>query len=306
MSVANFPAPLKHEHLMSCLMRYAVWQSSREYLKIAKHVSPSVSVVGNHSYWRSVYTDVISQYLPKFHLQIAQEHSLLLVYAKITGQDFTDLLRLQLISPTKLSFLHANIEQVQSGWKWCPECAREDEELSGFPYWHVDHQLSLKKRCSVHGNLLLSRCNHCGFAWKSILAGVMRVSQCPGCGKNIRGQRKDTEFDIWIENVANDILTGQFSFKKSEIQNAFKNRYGLFEPKRFWSLAERKHIAREQVLFNTWLDKLELSNHVVPVKGNKPLSERLAFNVSSFVFSDNHIAPLVSLLFKRYWEEVLC
>lgn len=40
--------------------------------------------------------------------------------------------------------------------KWCPECAREEQERYREPYWHLSHQLPLALTCSAHGCWLRS------------------------------------------------------------------------------------------------------------------------------------------------------
>ncbi|MCO7250091.1 MULTISPECIES: TniQ family protein [unclassified Pseudoalteromonas] len=306
MTIPNFPAPMLNEHLISCLMRYAVLQGPKEYIKVAKRISPAVSILGNNSFWRPVYNDILSLYMPKYYEKIARENTLLNVYSHLAGMDLNELLKQQLKQPELLRLPYEKLEQVHKGWKWCPECAKEDEDKYGFPYWHVEHQFSLKKRCSIHKQLLLSKCNHCDFAWTSILKRAMSVGSCPCCKKIMNAKRNESEIDTWIEKAADGILTGHFELNRQSIQKTFKQRYGIFQAKRFWSVAERKQIFREQQMFNQWLDKLTLSNHLVPLSNNKPQSTRPAFRVSSFVFNNDKITPLVSLLFKRYWEEVLC
>ena len=307
MSVYHFPAPLEREHLLSCLMRYAISQGRKEYVKVAKQVSTNVSKVDCNSYWRTIYRDALIQYLPKYHSQIAFDNTLLKVFSSFTQCDFSTLLTQQLEQPLKLQLKYANLEQVHHGWKWCPECVTEDEETYGVAYWHCDHQFALKKRCSQHGTLLISECQHCNYSFSSILQGAPPLSSCPKCGESfIQQDREDTDADLWIEGCANRILQDEFELNKTEVQEYFKAKYGFNELKRQWTLAERKHITYQQDLFGKWLDTLDLSNHLVPLSNNKPYSHLSAFNVSSYTFKNHNLAPMIHLLFKRYWLERLC
>lgn len=307
MSVHQFPAPLPSEHLLSCLMRFSHLKGWNEHIKVAKLVSNNVSTITTHYYWRPVYSDILSQYLTKFHEEIVVNHTLLNIYANSASISLSPLINELLLSPTSLQLKFDKLEQVHAGWKWCPECAKEDEEMYSIPFWHRDHQFSLKKQCTQHNTALLSSCPQCQYRWKSVLQGPPPVFDCPKCGHLFLSQNKPTsELDSWIEQAADTFIRNEFKFDKAKIQNCFKERYGLTELKQAWSLAERKHIAREQEQFAMWLNKLPLSKHITPLKTEQPLSTRQAFNVSRFTFNNENISPLVSLIFKQYWTEKLC
>jgi len=307
MNVYHFPAPFEGEHLLSCLMRYSTSRGRKEYVRVAKQVSTNVSKIECSCYWRTVHSDVLNQYLPKYRHQIAVNNTLLSVYSRFTHSDFYTLLIEQLALPHKLQLKYEKIEQLHSGWKWCPDCAVEDEEKYGVSYWRCEHQLSFKRRCSKHRTVLLSRCQCCDYAWCSLLQGPGPLTKCPNCGKHFSPcDRDDSDLDLWIEESANSILQTGFEFKKVELQEHFKAQYGFEEFKRQWTVAERKHITYQQDLFGKWLDTLDLSKHLVPLSNNKPYSQHPAFNVSAFTFKNHSLAPMINILFMRYCQEQLC
>lgn len=307
MSVYHFPAPFEKEHLLGCLMRYVLPQGRKEYVKVAKRVSSNVSKVNSNSYWQSVYTDILKQYLPKYHHQIALNNTLLNVYTSLIESDFSTVLAEQVKYPSKLQLKHAILEQVHKGWKWCPECIFDDEDECGIAYWHCEHQFPLKKRCTKHGALLLSGCQCCGFAWSSILQGPGPSASCPKCGSTFSERhREDSYDDLWIERSANGILNGSLKFDKNKVKECLKVQYGFGEFKRQWSVAERKKISDQQDLFGKWIDSLNLLNHLTPFPNRMNNSEHPAFNVSTYVFKSYDYAPIIHLLFSRYCREVLC
>lgn len=303
----SFPAPMPSEHLLSCLMRYAISEGRKEYVKAAKTVSLNVSNVTNKCYWQPIYTDVITQYQGRFHSAIAKENTLLNVYAKFSDSIFDNLLEEQISKPSKLQFKYRSISQATPGWKWCRICVIEDEEKYGCAYWHRDHQFAMKLRCDKHCEPLYSQCKHCGYEYLSVLQGPPPQGFCVKCGFIFKRQRStNQEFDVWLENCVHEILNNELEINIQELKGKLHERYGFDTLKRSWSLAERKKITFQQQAFARWLNTLNLTRYLAPQKNNKPYSEHPSFNMSSFAFNPYYLPPLVILLFSRYLEEVRC
>lgn len=304
-TIHHFPAPIGNEHLLSCLMRYASTQGRKEFVRVAKTVSLNVSKISNESYWRPVYTDVLKQYLPKFHYGVAKENTLLNVFSQFAGVTFDSLLSDQIVKPEKLQFKYEKIGQVSAGWNWCSQCAKEDEMQHGFAYWHRDHQFSLKHRCSKHDERLLTSCNHCGYEYLSVLQGPPPHGDCVKCGKGLKSIDLP-ETELWLENAANRALDGSSEINIAALKAIVHERYGFDKLKRNWSLAERKQITIQQRAFGEWLDGLNLTYYLAQLKNNKPYSQHLAFNLSSFAFNQHALPPIVILLLSRFLEDESC
>lgn len=96
--------------------------------------------------------------------------------------------------------------------KYCLECAKEDEEKYGEPYWHRIHQVPGIKICTKHKAILQYECINCGsmFAQKNFKF-VALGAPCMHCGALVTNQ-----VDVEVE----DTMSPRFRLYEQYAKNA--------------------------------------------------------------------------------------
>ena len=115
-------------------------------------------------------------------------------------------------------------------WRWCGQCAEEDESKYGVAYFHQNHQVHGVFHCYRHGSGLIGECKHCGFYIKNIHLNNFMTSigkSCPNCDKKLQGY--DGYFSEFMKNIESVCLSlsankRDFSVEKVVgLQTAFAN-----------------------------------------------------------------------------------
>lgn len=112
-----------------------------------------------------------------------------------------------------------------SAWRWCPECAIEDEQRVGTSYWHVEHQLPSMFTCTKHACDLVSVCNHCGFSNTDIrgMSTPPTNNICPKCGGVHEASYPELNDHItWVQQASVSLLNSQGALAKPYFEHVMK------------------------------------------------------------------------------------
>lgn len=75
-----------------------------------------------------------------------------------------------------------DIVAVRSGLRWCPICAANEREESGFATWRVVHQLPFVLMCPTHSTPLCVHCLSCRSPLDDTRSFRLPGEACSGCG----------------------------------------------------------------------------------------------------------------------------
>jgi hypothetical protein len=72
----------------------------------------------------------------------------------------------------------------------CPSCMRQEQEIFGSAFWHVEHQLRFIDHCPTHLEALVWHCHACGTLIFPKSASVLPSPECRHCGTSIKSGTK--------------------------------------------------------------------------------------------------------------------
>lgn len=89
--------------------------------------------------------------------------------------------------------------------RWCPACAKEDEQHLGTSYWRNSHQDSRLLRCQRHQLSLVSTCHRCkrkSLSLNDLMLPKTKV-QCSRCSEPLGSYRLMSlaPFQLWLEKL---------------------------------------------------------------------------------------------------------
>jgi len=159
------PTPLADEHAVSIIYRWfqmTRFETLESFIEIngcsSKFDSP-------RRLWCSLYSELAHALSSKYSLASfiskftnIDDYSLFLDESIFADSSIEDIL----IKLSTFKFNNAlNVSQDNS-WRYCPECAIEDEQKYGTTYLHVSHQCFYRRVCCKH-NVLLEKIDACHF-----------------------------------------------------------------------------------------------------------------------------------------------
>lgn len=114
--------------------------------------------------------------------------------------DLFELMTGQRLQSSVLWFLDGNIgrsiNEVISGFRWCPECFKEMEQLEQEPYFKLIWHLTGVDACYTHRTALVSKCQACGARQDGYIKKC-NLGACQKCGNSLSYRKsKLTSKDI--------------------------------------------------------------------------------------------------------------
>ncbi len=114
--------------------------------------------------------------------------------------DLFELMTGQRLQSSVLWFLDGNIgrsrNEVISGFRWCPECLKEMEQLEQEPYFKLIWHLTGVDACYTHRTALVSKCQACGAKQDGYIKKCT-LGTCQKCGNSLSNRKlKLTSKDI--------------------------------------------------------------------------------------------------------------
>jgi hypothetical protein len=155
----SFPVPFADEHVASIIYRAFQCTSYKSIEQYYKKDLNALFFDMPQRFWLRSYVDVsmgLKRYfdLPEFLLRFSNicDYTLLLNSEQTQAQ--SPYLLLEHLSTLK--FGQAVSILTDRAWRYCPECAREDDRVLGTSYWHTSHQRYYQLSCDRHQCLLKS------------------------------------------------------------------------------------------------------------------------------------------------------
>ena len=112
--------------------------------------------------------------------------------------------------PVSLGLSQYRCEAVAQHLRYCPQCAKEDMEESGFPYFHLKHQLPGVAVCWKHGEWLAHGCRTCGtyplLKMPRALPGICRCKDGADPLFVVNNQTLEKQALLWIAQQSAAIL----------------------------------------------------------------------------------------------------
>jgi len=106
--------------------------------------------------------------------------------------DLFELMTGQCLKSSVLWFLDGNIgrssNEIISGFRWCPECFKEMEQLEQTPYFKLIWHLTGVDACHTHKVALVSKCQVCGAKQDSCVKKYT-LGICQKCGHSLSSRK---------------------------------------------------------------------------------------------------------------------
>ncbi|MGK0373481.1 MAG: hypothetical protein ACJAW1_003756 [Glaciecola sp.] len=155
----SFPVPFADEHVASIIYRAFQCTNYKSIERYYKIELKELFFDMPQRFWLSSYLDVAMAFehyyeLPEFLLRSTNicDYTLLLYTEQNNIQSPLSLL--EYLSTVK--FAQAVSIKSDRAWRYCPECATEEDKVLGTSYWHVSHQSYYRLSCERHCCLLKS------------------------------------------------------------------------------------------------------------------------------------------------------
>ncbi len=208
------PTPLPDEHAVSIIYRW--FQMTRfETLESFIQVNGCSSKLNSpRRLWCPLYSELAHALLSKYSLADfiskftnIHDYSLFLDESAFQGLSIETILK-------KLStFKFSNALNVLQDkyWRYCPECANEDEQKYGTTYLHVEHQCLYKRVCNKHSVLLeeLASCH---------------VSLPPSNNLSILASQSDIEKDVALLGWVSELTDTPPEERKLRVLNLLRQK----------------------------------------------------------------------------------
>jgi len=160
------PTPLPDEHAASIIYRYFQMTRFEKFETMMAFPEYNSRLDSPRRLWSAVFSMLAESFSSKYSLASfiskftnIDDYSLFLDESIFAGSSIEDIL----IKLSTFKFNNAlNVSQDKS-WRYCPECAIEDEQKYGTTYFHVSHQRFYRRVCSKH-NALLEIIDACHFS----------------------------------------------------------------------------------------------------------------------------------------------
>jgi hypothetical protein len=155
----SFPVPFVDEHVASII--YRAFQCTN-YKSIEQYYKKELNALFfdmPQRFWISSYSEValaLNNYfdLPQFLLRFTNLRDYTLLLDTEQSKTQSPLSLLEHLSTVK--FAQAVNIKSDRAWRYCPECATEEDESLGTSYWHKSHQGYYRLICDRHQCLLKS------------------------------------------------------------------------------------------------------------------------------------------------------
>ena len=298
--------PFPNEHLLSVLARWFNHTGRNDFLVTAKLISNNVNALSPAAVWRKVYWDISRQFVDNLGWDaIVKQHTLVPYYAPfLTHQDRALLLTGdEELSQTRIKPAQQKLIKQAHNWRWCSECAEEDYENYGTPYWHTYHQLPTALTCYKHNSLLHSFCPKCNFSYQDFqkhwLPPINR--KCPSCSKQIdHSSIYQSPLLHWLSSASYHLQENGLRIQNAALLKVMKEKIGYEALPSNISVSIRNELSQLQKEFQDWLP-----NDVVDHFYSKPEHHILAstnrvLKITSIVYREHSAPPLSILLILKF------
>ncbi len=292
---------LPGEHALGPLARLFLYSSYRSMAEPVSYVTQDFRALKPGVIWRQGYSDIHNHWRSDLPLHdFAKQHTLINFYRPFLPEKYNQCV------DRKLGLLAPSIRVVRytTTWRYCSECAIEDVETHGFPYFHVMHQLPGVTYCHEHDTILRSGCQACGNDWQKLgkLLAPPLNDMCDHCFSAIGTIESFRDDDVtWIQQMAHRLLMGDFNHMTlTQLQSAYRQWLGIGPRQGVLNMKERSVVQDAQNQIDNALDprlyRLLFTN--ANNGGNQNRSVVLSLYQAAFA-EGKLISPIVHLILIR-------
>lgn len=259
--------PLPNEHILSLLARWFDLSGRNDFIYTVKPITSDASNLTPSTLWQPVYADLFAQYKERYNWEkIITEHTLIPYHAP-----FVNLSRKNMLSKAGPSLVTEKVLPLQQRlvlhtqhWRWCPQCAVEDEREFGTTYWHTLHQIPSVRTCYRHGIPLISNCPACGFSYRSFQKHWLPPlrPKCRSCGREVESLTEPlTCFEKKLHCISLELQANGLAIDKEPLLSPIRKKLGALSLGTNLSVEQRHQLHRVQVEFNEWIPQEIIANY---------------------------------------------
>jgi hypothetical protein len=292
---------LPDEHALGPLARLFLYSSYRSMPDTVSSITQDSDALTPGVIWRQSYSDVHKQWCSEASLDnFAREHSLFNFYRPFLPEKHAFCVK----SNQRLSAPSVRVVRYTNTWRYCSECAKEDIETHGFPYFHVAHQLPGTTFCHEHGTLLRSGCLACGSDWQKlgILLAPPSNDICDNCCSAIEIVEQFRDDDVkWIQHMSYRLLHGDYKhLTLTQLQSAYRQWLGIGPRQGVLNIKERSIVQDAQHHIDNAFDPRFYRLFITNTDERPDKKRSVALSLYQAAFSEGKlISPIIHLMLIR-------
>ncbi|MEO2278847.1 TniQ family protein [Pseudoalteromonas pernae] len=299
-----FPVLQPDEHVLSMFVRRLHLNACRD-IKVEQRVLSGKAeslLVGpiEHSALLTVLNTIED---PVERERVLREHTLCGFYSHSLRQKWirSFLSPIRVKRNKELFIPHASKLRSTGSWRWCNECVKQDKEVYGLSYWHVEHQLPTSVTCSKHVNKeLVSQCQSCGFIVRDLRNTPYPETQCSECECDIIHRNEPISSDLlWLQEQGLALHRNCSSLYKSSYSHDMNYEVSLrvsklieFKGQELWRVQEKL-----QPIFSEWAN--DIGADTLFIDGFS-FEDDIAVSLSNTILKNRKVSPLSHLLWLRF------
>jgi len=291
------------EHLLSVLGRFGVLSGYGPFWKSAAKISSDTTRLCPAAFNRRVYQDLFNALPERNNDGTIARHTPFNYYKSFyPGEVFNSPHQAAVNGPV-FPIGHDTFKYARE-WRWCSDCVESDIEITGFPYFRIEHQLPGIILCPHHRKTLRSRCGQCKSEWKTISKILVPPAnnECPKCKSTVNTIEEELDDEVmWLHEVSWDLLSGKVRLPSlSKIQERYRSYVDIPLSKERFSIRQQKRLGEVQGAINEYFSET-FYQYLLKKPGNFYGGRRaLSFRFIGMAFSsDKFFQPVFHLMLIR-------